>query len=300
MSGRRLADSNASLALSTHNRRLTGCGRTDAAAIRTVQRAFGPASRVACYNANRWPDDGPGKVPCQAIQRQPTATAPRPRLPPTPRATCKRSATGRTRSCSRSRATTARSCAIPLGRWPSIWSPGRTASSTSLQDNHKNYSKDTFQYNLLSTITGNGLLTSDGDFWLRQRRLAAAGLPQDSASPVSRADDRRGCREDAGALGGRARGRRADRCGRRDDARCAADRRQGACSASEIGDQADELATATLTVLDHIVGRARTFGMVPRVAADAGQPRLTNGRCRCSTGGLRDDRRSGGRRRTGE
>ncbi len=41
-----------------------------------------------------------------------------------------------------------------------------------LQDNAKNYSKDTFQYNLLSSITGRGLLTSDGDFWLRQRRLA--------------------------------------------------------------------------------------------------------------------------------
>ena len=32
---------------------------------------------------------------------------------------------------------------------------------------------------------------------------------------------------------------------------------------AEIGNQADELATATLTVLDHIVGRARTFGVVP-------------------------------------
>jgi cytochrome P450 len=32
---------------------------------------------------------------------------------------------------------------------------------------------------------------------------------------------------------------------------------------AEIGDEADELATATLTVLDHIVGRARTFGAVP-------------------------------------
>ena len=32
-----------------------------------------------------------------------------------------------------------------------------------LQDNTKNYTKDTFQYNLLSSITGNGLLTSDGD-----------------------------------------------------------------------------------------------------------------------------------------
>ena len=31
----------------------------------------------------------------------------------------------------------------------------------------------------------------------------------------------------------------------------------------EIGDEADALAQATLTVLDHIVGRARTFGIVP-------------------------------------
>ena len=31
----------------------------------------------------------------------------------------------------------------------------------------------------------------------------------------------------------------------------------------EIGDRADDLARATLTVLDHIVFRAKTFGMVP-------------------------------------
>src|SRR5512140_2993116 len=41
-----------------------------------------------------------------------------------------------------------------------------------LQDNNRNYTKDTIQYNALSTVTGRGLLTSDGDFWLRQRRLA--------------------------------------------------------------------------------------------------------------------------------
>ncbi len=40
-----------------------------------------------------------------------------------------------------------------------------------LQDNHRNYSKDTIQYNALSAVTGRGLLTSDGDFWFRQRRL---------------------------------------------------------------------------------------------------------------------------------
>lgn len=54
------------------------------------------------------------------------------------------------------------------------------------QDNAKNYSKDTFQYNLLSNITGRGLLTSDGDHWLRQRRLVQPAFHrQRSASPTS-------------------------------------------------------------------------------------------------------------------
>ncbi len=41
-----------------------------------------------------------------------------------------------------------------------------------LQTNNRNYNKDTIQYNTLSQITGRGLLTSDGDVWLQQRRLA--------------------------------------------------------------------------------------------------------------------------------
>ncbi len=40
-----------------------------------------------------------------------------------------------------------------------------------LQDHHKSYSKDTIQYNTLATITGRGLLTSDGNDWLKHRRL---------------------------------------------------------------------------------------------------------------------------------
>lgn len=41
-----------------------------------------------------------------------------------------------------------------------------------LQDQNRRYSKNTIQYNALATITGRGLLTSDGSLWLRQRRLA--------------------------------------------------------------------------------------------------------------------------------
>lgn len=41
-----------------------------------------------------------------------------------------------------------------------------------LQENNKNYIKS-YDYELLKIALGQGLLTSEGDFWLRQRRLAA-------------------------------------------------------------------------------------------------------------------------------
>lgn len=40
-----------------------------------------------------------------------------------------------------------------------------------LVDNYRNYSKKTFDYRLLRILVGNGLLTSEGDSWLSQRRL---------------------------------------------------------------------------------------------------------------------------------
>jgi cytochrome P450 len=40
-----------------------------------------------------------------------------------------------------------------------------------LQDRHGAYTKDTYDYRMLRPLVGNGLLTSDGEFWLRQRRL---------------------------------------------------------------------------------------------------------------------------------
>ena len=40
-----------------------------------------------------------------------------------------------------------------------------------LRDNHKNYKKPDLLYKGVRATLGNGLVTSDGDFWLRQRRM---------------------------------------------------------------------------------------------------------------------------------
>jgi cytochrome P450 len=40
-----------------------------------------------------------------------------------------------------------------------------------LQDNNRNYGKDTLNLPFVTMLLGNGLVTSDGDLWLRQRRL---------------------------------------------------------------------------------------------------------------------------------
>jgi cytochrome P450 len=40
-----------------------------------------------------------------------------------------------------------------------------------LQENHRNYSKDTYLMHFLSPLLGQGLLTNDGQSWLHQRRL---------------------------------------------------------------------------------------------------------------------------------
>ncbi|NAS13773.1 cytochrome P450 [Poritiphilus flavus] len=48
-----------------------------------------------------------------------------------------------------------------------------------LQKNHKNYYKSSIQTNYLSKYLGNGLLTSNGDFWLKQRRLIQPAFHKD-------------------------------------------------------------------------------------------------------------------------
>ncbi len=48
-----------------------------------------------------------------------------------------------------------------------------------LQKNHRNYRKSNIQTKILARFLGNGLLTSEGDYWLRQRRLIQPGFHRD-------------------------------------------------------------------------------------------------------------------------
>ncbi|MCB0631882.1 MAG: cytochrome P450 [Saprospiraceae bacterium] len=45
-----------------------------------------------------------------------------------------------------------------------------------LQKNHRNYPKSPMHFKKLAYFLGNGLLTSDGEYWLRQRRLIQPGF----------------------------------------------------------------------------------------------------------------------------
>jgi len=58
---------------------------------------------------------------------------------------------------------------VPMMNVFSLADPG--AVRQMLQDNAKNYSKKTLQYTNLALVAGQGLVSSDGEFWLRQRRM---------------------------------------------------------------------------------------------------------------------------------
>jgi cytochrome P450 len=59
----------------------------------------------------------------------------------------------------------------PLGLWEVYQLNHPDLIEHVLVTNQRTYSKDTIQFNTLAKITGRGLLTSDGRFWRRQRRM---------------------------------------------------------------------------------------------------------------------------------
>ena len=72
--------------------------------------------------------------------------------------------------------------AFPVPRGAAVLVNDPAAVRHVLLENHAGYGKSTLQYNALSQVTGQGLLTSDGDHWRRHRKVAQpafhpSGLP---------------------------------------------------------------------------------------------------------------------------
>ena len=54
------------------------------------------------------------------------------------------------------------------------------------QDNYRNYSKQTPGFKALRTFLADGLLTNEGDAWLRQRRIAQPAFHRDRIAGFAR------------------------------------------------------------------------------------------------------------------
>ncbi len=68
---------------------------------------------------------------------------------------------------------------------PSIISTDPAFAQQVLQKHHRKYKKSAIQTEHLGRFLGMGLLTSDGDFWLRQRRLIQPGFHRDRLEGIA-------------------------------------------------------------------------------------------------------------------
>jgi len=68
---------------------------------------------------------------------------------------------------------------LSLAGWPAYVLSAPKDIEQVLVTDHKNFIKHTFFWRHVRGIFGNGLLTSEGEFWLRQRRLAQPSFHRD-------------------------------------------------------------------------------------------------------------------------
>lgn len=82
--------------------------------------------------------------------------------------------------------------AFPLPRTPVLLVNTPDGARRVLQDNHRGYDKQTVQYGALRLVTGEGLLTADGDVWRRRRRIAQPAFHHGRLGGVADAATRAG------------------------------------------------------------------------------------------------------------
>ncbi len=144
----------------------------------------------------------------------------------------------------------------PVGFWTIYVVSDPAGVRHVLQENSRNYSKATFQYSLLGLVAGQGLLSSDGAFWLRQRRLIQPAFHRDRLMRLATLTT------DATAAmldrwdGVASRGDALDIDG--EMMRLTLEIVGTALFSVDLANDADALSRAALATLDHIAHRARS------------------------------------------
>lgn len=141
-----------------------------------------------------------------------------------------------------------------------------------LQENNRNYTKDTIQYNALADVTGKGLLTNDGDSWLQQRRRMQPAFyrqniqsfgPLMTDSVVRKMEDWRAVCDTATALD-------IDR----EMMELALEILGKALLGVDLRTDAPELTSAVLVALDHIVENLKSPSILPSFLPSARRQRF--------------------------
>ncbi len=76
--------------------------------------------------------------------------------------------------------------AFPMPRTPVLLVNAPAAARHVLVDNHRGYGKRTVQYTALSAVTGQGLLTADGQLWRAHRRILQPAFRHDGVTVAQR------------------------------------------------------------------------------------------------------------------
>lgn len=143
---------------------------------------------------------------------------------------------------------------FPVPRPPSYLVNEPGAVRRVLVDNARGYGKSTIQYRALSLVTGDGLLTSDGDQWRRQRRLIQPAFHhQTLRSLVQHVEDAATSMLDGWLAGPSTQVVDVDAA----IMHTALDVVGRALFATDLSSDADELTRATLQGLDVVIARAR-------------------------------------------
>lgn len=163
---------------------------------------------------------------------------------------------------------------LPRGNAWYVDDPG--AVRRVLVDNARAYTKRTLQYDTLALVTGNGLLTSDGDRWRAHRRIVQPAfhhsrLPAVVGHAVAAAD------RVAGDWTAAAWAARPDGAVVDVDAamlRAAVDVVGSALFSSDVNGEAGRVIAAVIDALDHVMARARSPWLPPPAVPTLGNLRL--------------------------